>query len=62
VWRSFAPSRDAIVLHTENDIVERYGAFAGDAKCAARMQLVHGSFDFHEPDLSETCSFVKLQP
>ena len=52
VWRGFSPSRDAIVLHAEKDIVKRYGAFAGGAKCAARMQLVDCGFDFQ----------VKLRP
>jgi hypothetical protein len=49
------------VLHAEKDIVKRYGAFAGGAKCAARMQLVDRGFDFHEAGLSETCSSVKLR-
>jgi len=47
VWRSFSPSGNAIVVQAENDIVERYGAFTRDAKCAARMQLVDGGFEFH---------------
>ena len=62
MWRSFSPSRDAVVLDAENDVVEIDGAFAGDAKCAARMQPVDCCFDFHESGLSETCSFVKLRP
>ena len=61
VRRSFSPSSNAIVLHAENGVVERYGACAGDAKCAARMQSVDGGFDFHESGLSETCAFVKLR-
>jgi len=47
MWRRFSPSRDAIVLDAENDVIEIDGAFAGDAKGAARMQLVDGSFYFH---------------
>jgi hypothetical protein len=35
------------VLNTENDVVEIDGALTGDAKGAARMQLVDGSFYFH---------------
>jgi hypothetical protein len=35
------------VLHAENDVVEWNGAFAGDAKCAARMQSVDRGFDLH---------------
>src|SRR6185503_8425200 len=47
VWGSFSPSRNAIVVQAENDIVERYGALTRDAKCAARMQWVDGRFYFH---------------
>jgi hypothetical protein len=62
MWRSFSPTDDTVVLHAEDDIVERHGASPGGAKCAARMQSLDRGFEFHASGLSESGSLVKLPP